>query len=216
MKNSKKLMLILLILSSSLVLAGCTSSTEDALDEVEQRVEIIDNNADFTFSGEDTVNDEDVIDEEEIVEEEVIAEEPEIDEEELPEEVEEPVVEEYSSEATYDGAVNSDNIRIVGYNYYWEGGQLIYEWTFKSGDAAKLIASYSAGYDSEDNLVVEFSSLTMDYVAVDGETVVLGSTLPELMTSREGIKSGYVFQIGSENEFEFSISGEKLILKLDI
>jgi hypothetical protein len=216
MKNSKKLMLILLVISSSIVLAGCTKSTNDALEEVEQRVEIIDDNADFTFSGEDTVDEEDVVEEEEVTDVEVIADESEVEEEEVPEEVEEPVVEEYASEATYDGAVTADNIRVVGYNYYWEGGQLVYEWTFKSGDASKPIASYSAGYDAEKNLVVEFSSLTMDYVAVDGETVTLGSTLPELITSREGVKSGYAFQIGTENDFEFSISGDKLILKLDI
>jgi len=219
MKNNNSWKYILITILSGLTLAGCTSSNDEALNDIEQRVEIIDNTSELAFSGQDTetsnLEKEEVIDK---VEEDVEEVQDEIEkiEEEAEEIIDEDQEESYVSTASYDGAVTADNVRIVGYNYYWENNQLVYEWTFKSGNIAKQIASYEAGFDENDNLVVEFASLTSDYVAVDGETVTLGSRLPDLTTSREGTISGYKFEIGSENSFEFTITGDKLILKLDI
>jgi len=219
MKGNRLPIFVLLIVLSAFTLAGCTSSNDNTLDEIEQRVELVNNDSEPILSGEnseisDVANESNV--NEKIVEEAEV--DPEDEVEAIVEEVNEDINEDdvYTSATSYDGAVTADNVRIVGYNYYWENNQLVYEWTFKSGNVAKQIASYEAGFNSDNDLVVKFTSLTSDYVAVDGETTTLGSRLPDLTTSRNGTVSGYTFEIGSENAFELKIVGDKLILKLDI
>ena len=207
----KRFWVLLVVLASGVLLSGCTTSTEDLLKDIEKNVEVVD---DTESTDTETEDEPDVAEDTEVVEEEPVEEEEVVADDSTEEDTTEEST--FAPSDSYDGAVSADNVRIVKYTYYWENGQLVYTWTFKSGNVAKLIASYETGYDSEDNLVVRFPSLTNDFVATETKTVTLGSKMPELDMSRDGTESSYKFKIGKENAYTLTILNDTLTLKLDL
>lgn len=160
---------------------------------------------------EEVENVEDTEEIEETDDTEELNEEDEIDETEDEETI---VVE---SEMSEDGVQSlgeglaSDGASVDKYAYWTEGGQFIFTWTVSANPKV------TAGYDEEgDSLIVEFKSLSRDSIAREEETKDLGQKLFELTWAPYEDGSRYIFEVGSENDFEFVYTEETKELKLTI
>jgi len=114
-----------------------------------------------------------------------------------------------------EGVTAEDGAAISAYTYSGTSGLLKLVWTVTS-DVDNPIPSVSAEYNSEDDLVVTFESLSMDRVASFTDTL----TLPSSITAdvgREGESSIYIFTGMSEvREFKLSasLSPNQVILEI--
>lgn len=214
MKKYKNIYLLVLVIVASLALTGCTKSTDNTLSNVEKKVEIIDSGSDATL---ETTADKTTADTSDSTDATDNSKEGKTDStSKTSEDMTDEETASFTAGDTYEGATNEDNIRIIKYSYSVENGQFIYEWTFNSGNPDKTIGSYEAGYDSDSNLVVKFSSITADSIAKDGENLELGGTLPTLVYGRNDLESTYTFEFGSEKEYEFSITDDILTLRVNL
>ncbi len=192
-----------MILTLGVFLSGCTPKEEETEDT---------NNLDnVTVVGED---------EEEDVEEETEEEdEPEVTEPEEEEEDQEDSEEEDEEEETTvleDGsktvgtATSADGASVLAYSYGVTGGKLEFSWKVR-GSTDKPYPKATAKLISDNSIVVEFESLTKDYVATSDGGFDLGSHLPDLAWAKTTNGSKYTFKFDANKTFDLTaqeIEGE--------
>ncbi len=109
-----------------------------------------------------------------------------------------------SKEQSISGVGESEKASVTSYTYGTAGGVVKFVWNV-TADGNSPIPSVKAGYDESGKLVVEFSSLVLDRVALAKE-IVLNSRI-KLVASRTGSTSTYVFEgVSKDTEFKLSAS----------
>jgi hypothetical protein len=124
--------------------------------------------------------------------------------------------EEFSEELqSIEGVTAEDGAAISSYTYSGTSGLLKLVWTVTS-DADNPIPSVTAQYNSEDDLVVTFDSLSMDRVASFADTLTLPSSITAEV-ERDGETSTYTFT-GMDGVREYklnaSLSPNQVILEI--
>jgi hypothetical protein len=124
--------------------------------------------------------------------------------------------EEFSDEVqSIEGVTAEDGAAISAYTYSGTSGLLKLVWTVTS-NVDNPIPSVTAEYNSEDDLVVTFESLSMDRVASFADTLTLPSSITAEV-EREGESSIYTFTgMGEVREFKLSasLSPNQVILEI--
>jgi hypothetical protein len=194
-----------MVFAASMILAACgekdDSTNADSNDE--SRVRVVN---DVNDSDNDLNKDEEPMVEED--EDPVIEEDSEDDVEEV-----ETVIREDGMEVA--GATAADGVTVNAYNYFYQDGKLVFEWTTKNSTSNYTTPEVHAGIDANSsNIVVTFPSLKADYVVSGLESPVdLGGVFPELefMTKDKG--SQYTFNFDSIKEFNLkSVPSENLVV----
>lgn len=199
----KKLYIFIMILTLGVFLSGCTPNEEETDD-----TNSLDN---VTVVGDE---------EEEDVEEETEEDEPEVTEpEEEEEDQEEPEEEEDEEEPTTvleDGtktvgtATSADGASVLAYSYGVVGGKMEFSWKVR-GSTDKPYPKATAKLMSDNSIVVEFESLSKDYVATSDGGFDLGSHLPDLAWTKTTNGSKYTFKFDAKKTFDLTaqeIEGE--------
>ncbi|MCA9375119.1 hypothetical protein KC622_02195, partial [Candidatus Dojkabacteria bacterium] len=100
-----------------------------------------------------------------------------------------------------DGATAEEGASVNGYEYEVVDGSLVFKWTVK-GSEAKPYPSVTAGFDADNNLVVEFPDIVKDYVAKEADEMEMGGELlPKLAWESTDSSSMYTFKFGTEKTF---------------
>ena len=124
--------------------------------------------------------------------------------------------EEFSKESqSILGVTADDGATISAYTYSGSSGLLKLVWTVTS-NVDNPIPSVSASYNSEDDLVVTFESLSVDRVASFADTLTLPSSITA-QVKREGGSSIYTFTgMSGVREFKLSasLSPNQVILEI--
>lgn len=199
--DKKKILAILFVVLAGVFVSGCTKQEDpQPLTTIGDEADaVVDDTPAVAEDEEDDVADVDIVEAED--DDDVDAEEAEDDSDDSEEMT-------YSDE--FNGATASDGARVTTWSYETASGVMSFMWTFKTDE----VASYKVGYDDDNNIVIEFSSLV--YASADDKTTELGSLLPNLMYEKTETGAKYTFMTGEEMTYELVRNGSDLTFKLEL